>query len=45
MASAEEAGASAFLKKPFTMGQLTRYVDALLAETHQSEPHVRRLHL
>ena len=45
MASAEEAGASAFLKKPFTMRQLTKYVDALLAETHQSEPHVRRLHL
>jgi len=45
MASAEEAGANALLKKPFTMRQLTRYVEALLGEAHRSEPFVRRLHL
>jgi len=33
MATAEEAGASAFLKKPFTMGQLTKYVEALLGQS------------
>ena len=42
MASAEEAGASAFLKKPFTMGQLTKYVDALLGQLHPSVPYLRR---
>jgi DNA-binding response OmpR family regulator len=42
MASAEEAGASAFLKKPFTMGQLTKYVEALLGQTHPSVPYLRR---
>jgi two-component system phosphate regulon response regulator PhoB len=45
MASAEEAGANALLKKPFTMRQLTRYVEALLGEAHRSEPFMRRLHL
>src|SRR5580658_7350657 len=45
MASAEEAGASAFLKKPFTMGEFTKYVQALLGEAHRSETHLRRLHL
>ena len=42
MASAEEAGASAFLKKPFTMGQLTKCVDALLGQIHPSVPYLRR---
>jgi DNA-binding response OmpR family regulator len=42
MASAEEAGASAFLKKPFTMGQLTKYVEALLGQVHPSVPYLRR---
>jgi DNA-binding response OmpR family regulator len=45
MASAEEAGANAFLRKPFTMHQLTRYVDALLGDVHRSEPYLRRLRL
>jgi DNA-binding response OmpR family regulator len=36
MASAEEAGASAFLKKPFTMGQLAKCVEALFGQTHAS---------
>jgi len=44
MASAEEAGASAFLKKPFTMGQLTKYVEALLGQVHPSVPYLRRRH-
>ncbi|MGH7298385.1 MAG: response regulator, partial [Polyangiaceae bacterium] len=44
MANAEEAGANAFLQKPFTMHQLTRYVDALLGNPHASEHRMRRLH-
>jgi DNA-binding response OmpR family regulator len=43
MASAEEAGANAFLKKPFTMLQLTKYIDVLLGATRPSTPYVRRL--
>jgi DNA-binding response OmpR family regulator len=43
MANAEEAGANAFLAKPFSMRQLTNYVDALLRKPHQSEPYLRRL--
>jgi DNA-binding response OmpR family regulator len=45
MARAEEAGANAFLKKPFTMRQLTHYVDALLGQVHASAPQMRRLKL
>ena len=30
MANAEEAGANAFLKKPFSMRELTHYIEALL---------------
>jgi DNA-binding response OmpR family regulator len=45
MASAEEAGANAFLKKPFTMHQLTHYVEALLGAPHRSSPALRRLRL
>jgi DNA-binding response OmpR family regulator len=43
MASAEEAGANAFLKKPFTMNQLTRYIEVLLGAGRPSTPYVRRL--
>ena len=45
MASAEEAGANAFLKKPFTMHELTHYVRALLGESHRVERPLRRLAL
>jgi DNA-binding response OmpR family regulator len=45
MANAEEVGANAFLKKPFSMRQLTNYVGALLVEIRQSEPYLRRLQL
>jgi DNA-binding response OmpR family regulator len=45
MAHAEEAGANAFLRKPFTMKQLTKYVNALLDGPHPSRPSVRRLRL
>jgi two-component system response regulator protein BraR/BceR len=38
MASAEEAGANAFLTKPFTMQQLTDCIEALLGKTHRSGP-------
>jgi DNA-binding response OmpR family regulator len=43
MAHAEEAGANAFLKKPFTMQQLSKYLYALLDGAHASRPSVRRL--
>lgn len=43
MANAEEAGANAFLKKPFSMHQLVSYVEALLEKRHMSEPYMRRL--
>jgi two-component system KDP operon response regulator KdpE len=45
MAHAEEAGANAFLKKPFPMKKLLKYVDALLDGPHSSRPSVRRLRL
>ena len=45
MASAEEAGANAFLRKPFSMRQLTSYIDALFDAAHRSQPQVRRLQL
>ncbi len=37
MANAEEAGANAFLKKPFSMRQLTDYVEALLDRPHPEQ--------
>lgn len=37
MASAEEAGASAFLKKPFTMRELTTCVEALLGRAQHTD--------
>ena len=43
MAWAEEAGANAFLKKPFTIAQLAKYVTALLDPQRISRPSVRRL--
>jgi DNA-binding response OmpR family regulator len=45
MAHAEEAGANAFLKKPFTMQQLLKYVFALLDGPPTSRPSMRRLRL
>ena len=45
MAHAEEAGANAFLKKPFTMQRLTKYIEALLDGPHASRPSVRRLRI
>lgn len=45
MAHAEEAGANAFLRKPFTMKQLVKYVHAVLDGPHSSRPSVRRLRL
>jgi DNA-binding response OmpR family regulator len=43
MANAEEAGANAFLKKPFTRDKLLKYVGVLLDGPHSSRPSVRRL--
>ena len=43
MAHAEEVGANAFLKKPFTRDRLVRYVSVLLDGPHASRPSVRRL--
>jgi DNA-binding response OmpR family regulator len=45
MASAEEAGANAFLRKPFSMRQLTNHVEALFTRARESEPYLRRLRL
>jgi DNA-binding response OmpR family regulator len=45
MAHAEEAGANAFLKKPFPMKKLLKYVSALLDGPNSSRPSVRRLRL
>jgi DNA-binding response OmpR family regulator len=45
MAHAEEAGANAFLKKPFAPDKLTKYVFALLDGPNSSRPSVRRLRL
>jgi DNA-binding response OmpR family regulator len=38
MAHAEDAGGNAFLRKPFSMQQLTDCVESLLGATHQSAP-------
>jgi DNA-binding response OmpR family regulator len=43
MANAEEVGANAFLKKPFTRDRLLKYVGVLLDGPHASRPSVRRL--
>ena len=43
MANAEDAGANAFLKKPFTRDKLLKYVGVLLDGPHGSSPSVRRL--
>ncbi len=43
MANAEEAGANAFLKKPFPRDRLLKYVGVLLDGPHASSPSVRRL--
>jgi len=40
---AEEVGANAFLKKPFTREKLLKYVITLLDGPHASRPSVRRL--
>jgi two-component system, OmpR family, phosphate regulon response regulator PhoB len=45
MAHAEEAGANAFLRKPFTMRRLIKYVNALVDGPFGSRPSVRRLRL
>jgi len=45
MAHAEEAGANAFLKKPFPPEKLIKYVLALLDGPNSSRPSVRRLRL
>jgi DNA-binding response OmpR family regulator len=43
MAHAEDVGANAFLKKPFTRDRLMKYVSVLLDGPHASRPSVRRL--
>jgi DNA-binding response OmpR family regulator len=43
MAHAEEVGANAYLKKPFSRERLEKYVTALLDGPHSSRPSVRRL--
>jgi DNA-binding response OmpR family regulator len=43
MAHAENVGANAFLKKPFTRDKLLKYVTTLLDGPHASRPSVRRL--
>jgi DNA-binding response OmpR family regulator len=43
MANAEDAGANAFLKKPFTRDKLLKYVGVLLDGPYSSRPSVRRL--
>ena len=43
IAYAEEAGANAFLRKPFTPLQLARYARALLAPEEPSRPSMRWL--
>ncbi len=45
MAHAEEAGANAFLKKPFAMKALLKYVSALLDGPRSSQRGMRRLRL
>src|SRR5579871_3602834 len=41
MAHAEEVGANAYLKKPFSRERLDKYVSALLDGPHSSRPSVR----
>jgi CheY-like chemotaxis protein len=43
MAQAEELGANAFLKKPFTRERFLKYVHAILDGPFSSRPSVRRL--
>ncbi|MGH7440399.1 MAG: response regulator [Polyangiaceae bacterium] len=43
MADAEQVGANAFLKKPFTPEKLIKYVTTLLDGPQASRPSVRRL--
>ncbi len=43
MAHAEQVGANAFLRKPFTREKLIKYVTTLLDGPHASRPSVRRL--
>jgi two-component system, cell cycle response regulator len=43
MARAEEAGANAFLKKPFSMDLLTRCLEMLILGGAESRPPIRRL--
>jgi DNA-binding response OmpR family regulator len=43
MAHAEQAGANAYLKKPFPGEKLMKYLVALLDGPHSSRPSVRRL--
>ncbi len=45
MANAEEVGANAFLRKPFSSGDLARYVSALMGDRRRSTPSMRRLRL
>lgn len=45
MANAEEVGANAFLKKPFSPHDLARYVAALMDERRRSSPSMQRLRL
>jgi DNA-binding NarL/FixJ family response regulator len=43
MAQAEQVGANAFLKKPFSREKLIKYVTTLLDGPNASRPSVRRL--
>jgi DNA-binding response OmpR family regulator len=43
MANAEEVGANAFLKKPFTLARLLQYVTLLLDGPNVTRPGIRRL--
>ncbi len=45
MANAEEAGANAFLRKPFSSSDLARYVSALTGDRRRSTPSMQRLRL
>ena len=45
MANAEEVGANAFLRKPFSPNDLARYVSALMGERRRSSPSMQRLRL